>query len=279
MYTAVDPGLSFVDQSNAISVGFLYKISSVTLKGVPKILDDTSVRALDDASIEFPVFDGPNTNRASLAASLETRTGDCITIANNHFKSKGGDGDGMNADLGDGAGNWNHRRLQAARAVAAWLEADPTAGECTSTAIVVDLNAYAMEDPIQYLVQEAGYVNVKSPREYSYIFDGQLGTLDYILMSLNVNVVHAAVWHISEDDDALDYNLDFGRSADYFDASSPARPSDHSPVLVGLDLSKSGSTTTTTTPTREGSGARRSKTALFVLAMLVAAMLEVFINA
>ena len=47
----------------------------------------------------------------------------------------------------------------------------------------------------------------------------------------------AGVWHINEDEsDALDYNLDFGRPADFFDSSVPFRCSDHSPVLVGLNM-------------------------------------------
>ena len=36
--------------------------------------------------------------------------------------------------------------------------------------------------------------------------------------------------------DALDYNLDYGRNVNYFDGMNFARPSDHSPVVVGLDL-------------------------------------------
>lgn len=95
-----------------------------------------------------------------------------------------------------------------------------------------------MEDPIQYL-EQAGYFNVEEPTEFSYVFDGQVGSLDYIMLNSNLTakVTGSAVWHINEDEaDAIDYNLDYGRLPTYFDGTSPARASDHSPVLVGLDL-------------------------------------------
>jgi hypothetical protein len=47
----------------------------------------------------------------------------------------------------------------------------------------------------------------------------------------------AAEWHINSDEaDAFDYNADFGKPADIFDATSPIRISDHDPMLMGLDL-------------------------------------------
>ena len=46
-----------------------------------------------------------------------------------------------------------------------------------------------------------------------------------------------------------DYNLDYGRNPAYFDGQSPARCSDHSPVLLGLDLSSIATEAPTATPT------------------------------
>lgn len=108
----VDPGTEFVDSSDAISSGFLYKTSSVNgIVGNVAILRDDGLSAIgiDDSE---PIFDGPSTNRASIAASFEVKDGACITVALNHFKSKGGSGSGDNADQGDGAGNWNAMRLK-----------------------------------------------------------------------------------------------------------------------------------------------------------------------
>jgi hypothetical protein len=46
-----------------------------------------------------------------------------------------------------------------------------------------------------------------------------------------------------------DYNLDYSREPAYFDGQSPARCSDHSPVLLGLDLSSTPTEAPTATPT------------------------------
>lgn len=59
----------------------------------------------------------------------------------------------------------------------------------------------AMEDPITYL-QGAGYINVEGTDAYSFVFDGQKGTLDYVFVNqqLNAKVLGAAVWHVNEDE-------------------------------------------------------------------------------
>ena len=169
--------------------------------------------------------------------------GKCVTIACNHFKSKGPSGStGENADQGDGQGAWNAQRTLAAQAVIEWLDTIPTGEECINEMIMGDLNAYAMEDPIIAFL-DAGYKNVKDNEEYSYVFDGQIGTLDYILVNkkMDKNIDKAGVWHINEDEaDALDYQIRFGRPDTYFDGTVPFRSSDHSPVLVGLKKEKGG---------------------------------------
>jgi len=79
---------------------------------------------------------------------------------------------------------------------------------------------------------------------YSYVFDGQLGTLDYVLANsaFLTKVTGVSVWHINADEaDALDYNLDFGKDPTYFDGTVPFRASDHDPIFVGIDLSPSAS--------------------------------------
>ena len=61
---------------------------------------------------------------------------------------------------------------------------DPTGTGAENELILGDLNAYAQEDPIQAL-EAAGYTDVAGSvlgeESYSYVFDGQVGTLDYIL--------------------------------------------------------------------------------------------------
>eukprot|EP00977_Amphora_coffeiformis_P019404 scaffold7213_cov166-Amphora_coffeaeformis.AAC.20 len=260
VYDYVDPGVPFVDTGDAISVGFIYKPSKVTLIGTPAILTDASV----DPSLlsKLPIFDGVSTNRAPLAATfamvndeeednrrrLNGHVGECITVVAAHLKSKGPDGsDGtVNEDKNDGAGAYNTRRLSGAQAIDLWLQTEPTGVTCPYKSIAGDLNSYALEDPIVYL-NEAGYRNVEQPTEYSYVFDGQWGTLDYILLNgpLYSRLTGAGVWHINADEvDYLDYNLDFNKADFVFDGTTPSRASDHSPVLVGLDMTDGAGTVT-----------------------------------
>lgn len=239
-YASVNPGVPFVDTGDAISVGAIYKTSTV------KIASGTSVEILSDADLPAlglsgPVFDGNNTNRAALAVTFEEiATGEALTVAVNHFKSKGGTGMGDDADTGDGQGSFNGTRLRAATALNAWLGTDPTGSDDADFLLIGDLNSYAQEDPITYL-ESQGYTNVINNPEsaYSYVFDGQLGTLDYGLASTTLisQVTGATDWHINADEpDALDYNLDFGRDPALFDGQTPFRTSDHDPLIVGLDL-------------------------------------------
>jgi predicted extracellular nuclease len=191
------------------------------------------------------VFDGSSTNRAPLAVTFEeVSSGELFTVAIAHFKSKGGNGSGDNADIGDGQGNFNGTRLRGARALSAWLETAPTGSGDPDFLIVGDLNAYAQEEPIAAL-KNAGYTDLAEQfigtSAYSFVFDGQLGTLDYALAneSLLAQVTGAAEWHINADEpDAIDYNLDFNRDPALFDGSVPFRSSDHDPIVIGLDLSQ-----------------------------------------
>lgn len=248
VYAYVYPGSTFVG-SDAIATGFIYKPAVVSLANgsAPAQLDDSVAATLPVfSSRDFaadPIFNGEATNRVSLAASFtHLATGDSFTVVANHFKSKGSSGlsdtASPNYDQANGAGFWNQRRLDAATAVIAWLETSPTGLVDDDVVLLGDLNAYAMEAPVQYLL-DSGFNNVEDNSAYSYVFDGQVGTLDYILLSdsLYSKFTEAGVWHVNSDEaDALDYNLDFGKSADYFDGTTATRNSDHDPVLVGLDM-------------------------------------------
>ncbi len=244
-YTFVDPGQSFVDTGDAISVGAIYKTATV------RVADGTTIETLTDSDLSAlglsgPLFDGSSTNRASLAVTFEEiGSGGTFTLAVNHLKSKGGNGTGDNADIGDGQGNFNGTRVRGAEAIATWLQTDPTGSSDADFLIVGDLNAYAQEDPIIAL-QNDGYTDLAAQflgdSAYSFAFDGQLGTLDYALAneSLRPQVTGTTEWHINADEpDAIDYNLDFGRDDSLFDGRSPFRTSDHDPVIIGLDLSMS----------------------------------------
>lgn len=160
----------------------------------------------------------------------------------NHLKSKGSACAG-DPDLGDGQGNCNLTRTAAAEAMVDWLAAGPTGAEPGRELIIGDLNSYDKEDPIDVLV-EAGYTDLllreQGEEAYSYVFDGQVGYLDYALVgpALLPKVTGASDWAINADEpDLLDYTMQFKRPAqDAIFAPDAYRSSDHDPVLVGFDF-------------------------------------------
>ena len=108
--------------------------------------------------------------------------------------------------------------------------------------MIGDFNAYLREDPLQ-AYRDAGWSNLLErfigAEAYTFLFDRQLGALDHAVASpdLAPQVVDTAIWHINTDEaDAVDYNLNFGRNPAIFDDTSPARASDHDAVVVGLEL-------------------------------------------
>jgi predicted extracellular nuclease/2',3'-cyclic-nucleotide 2'-phosphodiesterase (5'-nucleotidase family) len=247
-YNWIDPGQRFVG-GDAIAVGFIYKPAKVTVAFNTTIetLGDSDLAAIGQSSLLAQssvgaIFDGANTSRNALAVTWsETMTGEHFTTVVNHFKSKGGAGTGADADALDGAGNWNNQRELAAKALDAWIDSDPTGTTDDDYILLGDFNAYFQEDPIEFLIAQE-YENLQEtriPDPYSYVFDGQLGSLDYIFASPSMasQVTGITEWHINSDEaDALDYNTDFSRDSTIFDANVAARVSDHDPLLIGLNL-------------------------------------------
>jgi Ca2+-binding RTX toxin-like protein len=242
-------------------VGIIYNANTVN------IAPGTTVETLTDSDLaalglDFgnPVFDGPGTSRAPLAVTFEElATGETFTVTVNHFKSKGSVSPfGDNQGIGDGTGNNNEARLQAAIALDAWLDTDPTGSGDEDFLIIGDLNAYAMEDPIQYLLDEGYEDQVQrflEPGEFEYSFGFPLdlgtspqvqsfGALDYALASnsMAAQVTGAAEWHINADEASVfDYNTNFKppEQIDGLYDETPFRASDHDPVIIGLDLAPS----------------------------------------
>jgi predicted extracellular nuclease len=247
-------------EGDAIKVAFIYDTATVALDGDFAILDETV-----DAR-----FQTVGTQRPALAQTFtEIASGESFTASVNHFKSKGSIVDG-DAAVGDGQGNNNNVRADAAEALVDWLATDPTGTGETDALILGDLNAYLMEDPIQAILDGADdtrgtgddYVSLVGPDDYTFGFPVNLdnvpqvqtfGTLDYALASdtLAAQVTGSAVWNINADEAGiLDYNLNFQsdqQRLDYY-AADPFRSSDHDPVIVGLDLGPSGPTLVAGTP-------------------------------
>ena len=227
-YAFVDPGVAPVG-TDEIAVGFIYQPATVTPVGAAAILDssvDLSFRS--------------DYNRPAIAQTFERSTGGGVfTAVVNHLKSKGSPCDDIgDPDIGDGQGNCNLTRTNAAIALTNWLAEDPTGSGDPDFFIIGDLNAYAMEDPIT-AIKNADYTNLVKAfvgtEAYSYIFDGQAGYLDHSLASLNAvpQVMGATVWHINTDEPfVIDYNTEY-KPEDLY-TPTPYRSSDHDPVVVGF---------------------------------------------
>ncbi|MBX3057863.1 MAG: ExeM/NucH family extracellular endonuclease [Anaerolineae bacterium] len=220
--------------TDAIKVGFIYQPANVTPVGDTAVLN----------TVEFVNGgDGAARNRPSLAQAFAQNSNGAVFIVNvNHLKSKGSACD--IPDAGDGQGECNIVRTNAANTLMDWLATDPTGTGDPDIIIVGDMNAYAKEDPIT-AVLNTGFINLAEsllgPNAYSYAFDGQWGYLDHALTSASLfaQVTGVTEWHINADEPGvLDYNTNFKSAGQLVSLYAPDqfRVSDHDPVLVGLAL-------------------------------------------
>ncbi len=217
--------------TDAIKVGLIYRPSIIDPVGQP-------VTKRDEAFLSY--------NRPPLAQTFrEITTNETFTIVVNHFKSKATSaGETDDADSGDGQGLSNGTRTKAAEDLVTWLATDPTGSKDTDILLIGDFNAYAQEDPIRVL-EEGDYANqvarFNDLHTSSFGFQGQWGTLDYVLATsdLQVQITDARVWAINADEPILlDYNENNKTIAQLETLYNPDvyRSSDHDPLLVGLTL-------------------------------------------
>jgi uncharacterized repeat protein (TIGR01451 family) len=232
--------------TDAIRVQEIYRTGIVSPVGAP-LSDLDPVHNRPPTAQTFDVVDAGN-----------PAFGQRFTAVVNHFKSKGCPGTGADADAGDGAGCFNGTRNAQATRLLAWITSTvlPAAGD-PDVILLGDFNSYAKEDPVNTLIA-GGYTDLETlfhgANAYSYLFDGQLGHLDYGFASASMlpQVTGADAWHINADEsDLFDYNdeiKDTGESTFeekpdgsalapprvVFQPSSPYRASDHDPVLLGL---------------------------------------------
>lgn len=228
VYSWVSPGVDHVG-TDAIAVGFIYKNDVVGIAAGTTVAVDLD--AVNDRPTVAVTFE-------------ELATGAEFTAVANHFKSKGS-GTGVNADQGDGQARSNFDRVQQAERLDAWLDTNPTGTDDADYVLLGDFNAYYREDPIGVL-QAAGFQIPFAETTTSYVFDGQVGTLDYAFVSgsLAGQVTGAGHWHINADyAPALDYNVSvdgapggYSRPTGWFDGEVPYRTSDHDVTLIGLNL-------------------------------------------
>jgi len=167
-YALIDADAA-IGQQNAlgtdgIKVGLLYKPARVSPVGTTAALNTVDFMNGGDSAIR---------NRPSLAQAFEqVSTGERFVVDVNHLKSKGSACD--IPDAGDGQGNCNSVRTNAANLLAVWLASDPTGIDDPDVLILGDLNAYAKRGPIASL-EAAGYTNLmelfQAKNAYSYAFD------------------------------------------------------------------------------------------------------------
>jgi uncharacterized protein len=244
-YAFIDTGTLGTD---AIKVGLIYK---------PRVALPLGDHAVLDSAVDPGFLD--TLNRPVLAQTfVQLSNGAALTVVVNHLKSKGSGCPG-DPDRGDGQGPCNLARLSAVRSEIGWLAADPTRSGDSNVLILGDFNAYTKEDPMT-LLSMSGYANLTErfdgPTSYSYVFDGQFGTLDHVFASstLASQSVGAGAWHINADEpNVLDYNEEHNPLSLYH--PGPFRSSDHDPTVVELQLGGQPVTT-------EGCALRRTSPAV-----------------
>src|SRR5574340_168258 len=185
----------------------------------------------------------PVYSRLPVAQTFQAKAdGEVFTVVVDHFKSRGDcptDSSDPNRDTGQGC--WNALRTQQAAQLLIFVTELQTASGDPDVLVVGDLNAYATEGPVAALsaggLTDLDAALIPAAQQYSYIFDGQSGSIDHALAteSLAAQAAGAAFWHINADEPPiLDYNIEFNPAGLY--AANPYRSSDHDPLLVGLDL-------------------------------------------
>ncbi|WP_108495328.1 ExeM/NucH family extracellular endonuclease [Promicromonospora sp. AC04] len=169
---------------------------------------------------------------------------DDVLVVSNHLKSKGSAGPWPgDADQGDGQGASNESRVRQANDLVAFADAQAQAAGTDKVLLVGDFNAYEQEDPIQVLA-DAGYVDLGAETgEYSYNFDGMVGSLDHELASPAAAelVTGVDIWNINAYEPVANEYSRYNYNASILYDETPFRSSDHDPAIVGLDL---GATTT-----------------------------------
>ncbi len=204
--------------SDKITVGIFYRTDQLQAIGPAETLTG-------------PEFGRSRQPQAQLFKLLPD--GESLLVVINHFKSKGSCPDsGEDADQNDGQGCWNAMRRASAEKMAAWARDLGTAKGTENILILGDMNAHRNEDPIR-AIRAAGFAELietgRQP-EYSFVFAGQRGTLDYAFATkaLREKTPQAFIWHVNA---SFPTGLELPQPWLGF--------SDHDPVVVALRLRQS----------------------------------------
>jgi predicted extracellular nuclease len=225
-FAAVDPGIGLIG-TDQITLAQIYRTDTVTTVGA--------------AMIDLDAIN----NRPTFAQTYSVdATGGVFTVVGNHFKSKGcGGSTGLNTDQGDGQSCFNLQRIQQAQRLLTFINGTiiPTSGD-PDVLVTGDLNSYFNEDPIDALLAGGIVHLINDPFSYSYLFQRQSGSLDYVMStaSLVSQVTGADKWHVNADEPPFfDYDPDFEATYHHtpgLEIDTPYWTADHDPIIVGLNV-------------------------------------------
>jgi predicted extracellular nuclease len=226
-----DPiGVDGSSGTDAIKVAMIYKKAVLTPFGKSKGYNDSAFTLL---------------GRPPLAQSFTLNSNsEKFTVIVNHFKSKScaaSPADSKDLDQNDGQGCFNATRKKQAKALLKFVSVLMTNTGDSDVVIIGDLNAYGQEDPMDIL-RAGGFYDLMG-ETYSYMFDGQSGTLDHALSSYSMlkAKVGAENWHINCDEPlVIDYTTSF-KTQDLYQ-NNFYRSSDHDPVMMAFNMIKKSTT-------------------------------------
>ena len=212
--------------SDAIKVALIYKVANVTPTGLSISHNDPSFTLL---------------GRPPLAQTFVLNSnGEKFSVIVNHFKSKScaaSPADPLDIDQKDGQGCFNATRKKQATALVTFINTLIKQTNDSDVITIGDFNGYEQEDPIDIL--RAGSLKSLVNETYSYVFDGQSGSLDHAFAtpSMYRSMTTAAKWHVNCDEPMIiDYTLTF-KTQDLYTPIA-YRSSDHDPLIAGFNLVK-----------------------------------------
>ncbi len=230
-YTEVAPidGKDGGKPGSNIRVAYLYNPNRVTLIGKDKGGSEEAARFVDGHLEKNPArIDPTNINfekvRKSLAAEFDFK-GERIVVIANHLKSKLGD-DAVYGSNQPAVENTKAQRVEQAKILNAFVREGLRQNPNLKFVLTGDFNDFEFSDTVKTIVGDE-LVNLMAEHEagdrYSYFYRGSNQSLDNILVSKNIKdrVLFSPV-HI---------NASF--------MEEHGRASDHDPVVVQIDFSKS----------------------------------------
>ena len=212
-----------------IRVAYLYNPKRVTLIGKEKGGSEEAARFVNGHLEKNPARIDPKSVhfekvRKSLAAEFEFK-GERIVVIANHLKSKLGD-DAIYGSNQPSVENTKAKRIEEAKILNAFIKEGLRQNPNLKFVLTGDFNDFEFSDSVKTIVGNE-LVNLMAEHEqgdrYSYFYRGSNQSLDNILISKNIKdkVVFSPV-HI---------NASF--------MEEHGRASDHDPVVVQIDFSKS----------------------------------------